>query len=497
MRTDAGPGSTYPGDLSAVLRAVEGKFDAHAIDAALADVAHAVDRNSLQKLARIPGVNPSRLISGGAGAMARFRQTNAALIRSVPATMAADIGATLEDVDVRDLHVKDVGQILAERFGVAESKGEFWARDQTLKLYANVQETRQRAAGAASYQWEHSDDERVRGRPGGVWARNSSDHWVLGNTIQRWDTPPVTNPKTGGCNHPGHDPQCRCSAYPIFEGDPVEVAPPADNPVTPEEEAAGLRELVAEPPPPPAFRPLVRVQVPVQLAPESVIRARAEELSANMAEVGETRSRAGVEVRDAIREQIVAAVPNAVSKDPSGASLTIDDAALELMGADGGHYPDSGRVIVSTRVQENAKRALEALASGAEATFEERDALRVIVHEELHGHSLSTAESYSGIGKILEEVGTELHARHITGEIFGVKHSNFVYAEYVQKVRIIVETSGKDTDELIRNAHTKAALVDGSFFSSPEAHLEAFLAALDVDPEDRTFMRGLLLQLKA
>jgi hypothetical protein len=226
-----------------VLLAVEGEFDAAAIDAALADVGRAVDRMSFDKLKKIPGINPARIIPGGAGALARFRQTNALLIKSIPETMAADVAEALAERDVRKLHVRDVGEILAERFVVAESKGEFWARDQTLKLYANIQETRQRAAGASKYQWEDSDDERVRGRPGGVWAKNASNHWVLRNTIQSWDAPPVTNPKTGARNHPGHDYQCRCSAYPLFEGDPVEVPPPAPDETTPQEEVDFLQNL--------------------------------------------------------------------------------------------------------------------------------------------------------------------------------------------------------------------------------------------------------------
>lgn len=205
-------------------------------------MARAVDDLSVAKLSKVPGVDPSRLVQGGAMAIQRFREVNAGLIESVPRDMASDIGRTLAGADVRSLHVKDVGKILEERFGVAESKGEFWARDQTLKLYANVQETRQKAAGAKSYQWEHSDDERVRGRPGGRWP-DGGDHWVLGNTIQLWSTPPIVDPRTGKRAHPGGDFQCRCSAYPIFDGDPVEQAPPerADLPVS--EEVDFLRFL--------------------------------------------------------------------------------------------------------------------------------------------------------------------------------------------------------------------------------------------------------------
>jgi hypothetical protein len=216
----------YPGDLAGVLRRVRSQFQERGLLGLLDDVAKAVDENSFDKLKRVPGIDPSRIVPGGAMAIERFRQVNAGLITSVPVDMAADIGATLAQADVAKMHVTEVGELLSERFGVAESKGEFWARDQTLKLYANIQETRQRAAGAARYQWEHSDDERVRGRPDGIWAKNGSDHWSLGNTIHEWSTPPITNARTGARNHPGNDFQCRCSAYPLFDGDPIDVEPP-------------------------------------------------------------------------------------------------------------------------------------------------------------------------------------------------------------------------------------------------------------------------------
>ncbi len=243
VRADAKKGGRYPGDLGKVVAQVRDKFQAKALDAMIAGVGRAVDRVSFDKLSRVPGVNPSRLVTGGAGSLARFRQTNALLIESVPAELAADVGAALAEVDIRSLHVSDVGKILETRFGVTASRGEFWARDQTLKLYANVQEERQRAAGASRYEWGHSDDERVRGRPGGIWANNGSDHWVLGGTIQSWSAPPVTNAKTGGRAHPGHDPQCRCSAYPFFDGDEGEVAPPDAPTESPEEEVDFLRGL--------------------------------------------------------------------------------------------------------------------------------------------------------------------------------------------------------------------------------------------------------------
>lgn len=247
-RPDSRQDAVYPGDLDAVLERVRAKFEPGAVDAALTSVARAVDDLSFDKLARVPGVDPGRIIPGGPRELERFRQVNAALITSVPQQVAQDVAGVLAELDVSSLHVREVAEILEERFGVAESRALFWARDQTLKLYARLQEARQRAAGASRYQWEHSGDERVRGRPDGIWHRNSQNHWVLGNTIQLWDHPPITNPRTGSRAHPGGDPQCRCSAYPLFDGDPVEVAPPKDFDTTPEQEAADLQTNVPIPP---------------------------------------------------------------------------------------------------------------------------------------------------------------------------------------------------------------------------------------------------------
>lgn len=234
--------AVYPGDFAAMLERVRAKMGAEAVDAALVSVAKAVDDLSFARLARVPGIDPGRIIQGGPREIDRFRRVNAALIQSVPQQMAQDVAATLAELDVSSLTVRDIAKILEERFSVYESKALFWARDQTLKLYARIQENRQRAAGASRYQWEHSGDERVRGRPDGIWNRNSQNHWVLGNTIQSWDLPPITNPNTGSRAHPGGDPQCRCSAYPLFDGDPVEVAPPKPFETTPEQEAADFIE---------------------------------------------------------------------------------------------------------------------------------------------------------------------------------------------------------------------------------------------------------------
>lgn len=498
-RTDAKDGGKYPGDLASVLRSVEGKFSAEAIDAALADVARAVDANSFEKLSRVPGVNPSRLISGGAGAVARFRQTNAALIRSLPADLAADVGSALAEVDVRDLHVKDVGEILSERFGVAESKGEFWARDQTLKLYANVQETRQRAAGASQYQWEDSDDERVRGRPGGLWERNASNHWILRNTIQQWSTPPVTNPKTGERNHPGHDRQCRCSAYPLFDGDPIEVAPPEEDPTTPEEEAADLRALAQEPVEPiGSFTRRGRGQPTPRTAPPEVTPTQTNALG--LADALESGSPS--DQRAALRDIVQQALPEAVSKDVrAGAhALKTNDYLLSAADAEAIHEWD-GTIQVDTSVFNRAKSAIRKIATAKPTDVlpvEDTDSLRVLIHEELHGHSRASFASYRGAGMVLEEVGTELHAREVVRTIYAPAEFSGAYQDWIDTVVNIVQGAADDRDRAttvkrVLAAHGKI-LGAGAKFANPEQAVSAFVAGLDLNPEALQYVKQALLK---
>lgn len=213
-RTDAL--SDFPGNLQRLLERVRQRFSEGAIFRALNSVARAVDETSLERLARVPGIDIRRILPGGRQALERFRTANARLIESVPAKMAADVGATLRQTDVATLHVKDVGKVLEQRFGVARSQGEFWARDQTLKLYGQVNEERMRGAGIGRYRWIGSEDERQRGNPSGLWPKGG-DHWSLNNGIFSWDQPPIVDPRTGRRAHPGGDYQCRCTAMPHFD----------------------------------------------------------------------------------------------------------------------------------------------------------------------------------------------------------------------------------------------------------------------------------------
>lgn len=71
-------------------------------------------------------------------------------------------------------------------------------RDQTNKLYGKLTESRQQQAGINEYEWDTSEDDRVR-----------PTHEIKQGHKFRWDSPPSD---TG---HPGHDIQCRCVAIPV------------------------------------------------------------------------------------------------------------------------------------------------------------------------------------------------------------------------------------------------------------------------------------------
>jgi SPP1 gp7 family putative phage head morphogenesis protein len=114
-----------------------------------------------------------------------------------------DMEAILNGVLPGQDRVEDVRGRLMDKFGLSKSRADLIARDQTLKLNSQLSQARATSVGVTSYTWVTSRDERVR-----------SGHAALHGKVFRYDTPPVTNPRTGEVNHPGGDFQCRCVAVP-------------------------------------------------------------------------------------------------------------------------------------------------------------------------------------------------------------------------------------------------------------------------------------------
>ena len=142
----------------------------------------------------------------------RFRRDNTGLIRR----LIGEQVVRTENI-VREgfgEHVSVLAERIREATGTTESHAELLARDQTLKMNSDIQSFRAKSVGAEWYTWVTSNDERVRGRPGGKWANAQSNHWALHGKRFRYNDPPITNPKKGIRLNPGRDYQCRCTASP-------------------------------------------------------------------------------------------------------------------------------------------------------------------------------------------------------------------------------------------------------------------------------------------
>jgi SPP1 gp7 family putative phage head morphogenesis protein len=159
---------------------------------------------------QLSGVTPGDLWRGQTdrtrAAMDEFVTRNVALIRSIPVQLQSQVEETIREGMAEGMHVKALRRAVAERFKVAESRAELIARDQTLKLAAQLTQVRSQEAGIKGYTW------RVSGGPRGD-GRVRPMHLELEGTHQTWDNPPETN-EDGDQNHPGEDYQCRCTAEP-------------------------------------------------------------------------------------------------------------------------------------------------------------------------------------------------------------------------------------------------------------------------------------------
>jgi uncharacterized protein with gpF-like domain len=114
--------------------------------------------------------------------------------------------------------------------GVSYRRARVIARDQTAKLTAALNQTRQQAAGIELYVWRTVKDRRVVGNPTGlspVGNPKHRDHYHLEGATCRWDDPTVYSVDRGGSwkkrprkwaqVHPGTDIQCRCWAEPVVD----------------------------------------------------------------------------------------------------------------------------------------------------------------------------------------------------------------------------------------------------------------------------------------
>lgn len=160
-----------------------------------------------------------------AGQVHQWQRENVSLIKDMTNESLDRIQDLLDQYE--GMRVEDLADEIESEFGVTRARAELIARDQTLKLNADLAKTAQVSAGVTQYRWSTSQDGSVR-----------PDHADLEGSIYSWDDPPVTNAhevdkgKEERRNHPGQDYQCRCVAIPVLEeyDEPKEVQGEEDEP---------------------------------------------------------------------------------------------------------------------------------------------------------------------------------------------------------------------------------------------------------------------------
>ena len=141
-----------------------------------------------------------------AAAIKVFRRENVKLIRSMLTYKVQQVHRVLREAG-SGTRVETIAKRIRETTDASPAKAALLARDQVLKLNAQVAADRHKAAGITEYVWRSSRDERVRKR-----------HKQLDGTRQKYAEPPVVDERTGRRANPGEDYCCRCTAEPVIPG---------------------------------------------------------------------------------------------------------------------------------------------------------------------------------------------------------------------------------------------------------------------------------------
>jgi SPP1 gp7 family putative phage head morphogenesis protein len=200
-RVDAS--ASFVSELFASIRA---KFaedtDLEQIASTLQVIGRTVDDNSRDNLERVARISAIDLLPGPSVAprLRVWQSQNLSLIQTVTGEHLEKVRATIQANP--DVHADALARELQRVVGVSKARARLWARDQTLKLHADIDDERYRAADVQGYIWTTVGDEAVR-----------RTHAELNGRKFSTNDPPTVR---GQAVHPGQDYQCRCSRYPVF-----------------------------------------------------------------------------------------------------------------------------------------------------------------------------------------------------------------------------------------------------------------------------------------
>ena len=159
------------------------------------------------------GINPLMRDVGLAAREEVFRATNVALIQSIASQFFGEVEGIVGRGLVQGTRPETMGEQIAGRFGVSQSRGRLIARDQVAKLHGQIDGARQQDLGVKRYRWLSAGDERVRPddravKRGADPDDEATSHRARDGKIYSWDDPPgdPEDPAAGG--HPGTAIQC-------------------------------------------------------------------------------------------------------------------------------------------------------------------------------------------------------------------------------------------------------------------------------------------------
>ncbi len=158
------------------------------------------------------------------------------LIKSIPSEYLGQVAKAVTD-NYLGIPMTDDRSLLQEimQIGkVSENRATLIARDQTSKLTAAVNKTRQSSIGVSMYIWRNMKDNRVVGKPGGLYPKGNKvhgNHWVMEGVYCQWKDPTVYSTNKGKLwktrtsdmpkAAPGVEIQCRCFAEPVIDVDKI------------------------------------------------------------------------------------------------------------------------------------------------------------------------------------------------------------------------------------------------------------------------------------
>lgn len=215
-RTDAPPPSD--GDVGGVVKALMASVTrildgtSSEVDRASKVAAGRIVEHSKREFARL-GIRLLDAEPNMGKEIVRWRKVNADRIVTMGQAKIERVEELLKNK--AGMRVETLRKTIQEQIGTTKAHAALIARDQVLKLNAQVTEARHVAAGITEYVWTCSGDERVRGRPDGLYPDAKPSHWELDGKRFRWDKPPIIG-ANGERGHPGEYFQCRCTAYPIL-----------------------------------------------------------------------------------------------------------------------------------------------------------------------------------------------------------------------------------------------------------------------------------------